>query len=283
MIDIIRTANDTYYRYKMPRAIVKYEGKPGNTKTFVTNLDEIAASLNRMPMHILKFVSYELATRTDVTAGRYAITGKYDASRVQELIYAYIDAFVVCLLCNNPETFYVENSGLMMECFACGRQSVLKTSKLSGMILKDIDKSCSVNDDIYSGATEDKQDSYEEQVRTMIGSGDDRSSDAIELLRINGFDDCQAVKELLKMDKYILKSFQSLCSCVAPKTILQSIEEFVEELSGEKMIIQEYLRILETQGMFKRTELSKYFTRPQGTRKRSPAFKKEVNEYFSSQ
>jgi len=280
MIDIIRTANDTYYRYKMPRAIVKHEGKPGNTKTFVMNLEEIAASLKRLPIHILKFVSYELATRTDVAAGRYAITGKYETSRIQELIYTYIDAFVVCPLCSNPETFYVEKSGLSMECLACGRQSVLKASKMSGMILKDIDKSCGVQDEIYSRTAEDKQNGYEDEIRAMASSGDDRSSDAIELLRRSGFDDCQAVKELLRIDECILKSFRSLCSCVAPKTVLQSIEEFVEEQSGEKKRIQVYLKTLEAQEMFKRSELSRYFTRPQGARKRSPSFKKEVNEYF---
>lgn len=282
MIDISRTNNDMYYRYKMPRAVIKHEGKAGNTRTIITNLDEIASSLKRAPLYILKFVSYELATRIDVGAGKYAVNGKYDSSRIQDLIYDFIDAFVMCPFCSNPETFYINQGGLGMECLACGKRSEVRASKLSGAILKDVEKNTVIRDESYLGQGGLEGSGYEDDLKELLGSCEDKSEEAVRLLRSHRLSDDKIATRLLMADSEALGKWKGLFALIPAKTLLGSIEEIVEG-GKEKKKIQEYLKTLEEEKAFKRSELFKYFTRPQGARKRSPEFKKEVSEYFSGQ
>ncbi|AFM98657.1 translation initiation factor IF-2 subunit beta [Encephalitozoon hellem ATCC 50504] len=281
MIDISRTNNDLYYRYKMPKAVIKVEGKAGNTRTVIVNLEEIGSSLKRSPLYILKFMSYELATRIDAGKGRYAVNGRYECSRIQDLIYDFIDGFVMCSFCNNPETFYVNNGGLFMECLACGKRSGVKASKLSGTILKDVEKNSFERDDTYLSAAGMEDSEYKDDIRRLMESDCDRSEDVVNLLKDHGLSDEKIAKEVLMFDGGI-KKCKKITEFISPRAFLSSVEEIVED-GGEKKKIQEYLRMLEEEKMFKRSELFKYFTRPQGNKKRSPEFKKEVSEYFSNQ
>ncbi|CAD25666.1 EUKARYOTIC TRANSLATION INITIATION FACTOR 5 [Encephalitozoon cuniculi GB-M1] len=281
MIDINRTNNDFYYRYKMPRAVVKQEGKAGNTRTLIVNLEEIGSSLKRPPLYILKFMSYELATRTDVGKGRYAVNGKYESSRIQDLIYNFIDEFVICPFCSNPETFYINSGGLSMECLACGKRSNMRSSKLSGMILRDVEKNSLTRDDSYFSPADPEDSGYEDDLKRLAESDSDKSEEIVNLLRSRGLSDDKVVAKILLVDG-VLKKCKRIGEMIPPKTLLSSIEELAE--SGEERgKIQGYLRMLEEEKIFKRSELFKYFTRPHGSRKRSPEFKKEVSEYFSNQ
>lgn len=280
MIDISRTNNDFYYRYKMPKAVIKLEGKAGNTRTVIVNLEEIGSSLKRPPLYILKFMSYELATRIDVVKSRYAVNGRYDSSRIQELIYDFIDRFVMCPFCNNPETFYVNNDGLSMECLACGKRSGVKASKLSGVILKDVEKNSPGHDDTYFNPVGPEDDEYRDNIKRLMESDDDRSEDIMNLLRDYGLSDENIAKEILMSDGGI-KKCKNISDFIPPKALLSSVEEIAE--NGKEKNIQKYLRMLEEEKIFKRSELFKYFTRPQGNKKRSPEFKKEISEYFSNQ
>ncbi|ADM11892.1 eukaryotic translation initiation factor 5 [Encephalitozoon intestinalis ATCC 50506] len=281
MIDINRTNNDFYYRYKMPRAVVKQEGKAGNTRTVIVNLEDISSSLKRPPLYILKFMSYELATRTDIGKGRYAVNGRYESSRIQDLIYDFIDAYVMCPFCNNPETFYINNGGLSLECLACGKISDVKSSKLNGMILKDVERNSLERDDAYFNPGDEEDDKYQDEMKRLMESGEDKSEDIVNLLRSHGLSDESIGKEVLMFDGGLRKC-KGIGNLISTKALLSSAEEIVEN-GKEKKKIQEYLRMFEDEKIFKRSELFKYFTRPQGNRKRSPEFKKEVSEYFSNQ
>lgn len=49
-VNINRTVDDIYYRYKMPKLVAKVEGKGNGIKTVIVNMVDIAKSLNRPPM-----------------------------------------------------------------------------------------------------------------------------------------------------------------------------------------------------------------------------------------
>jgi len=112
---------DAFYRYEMPRLVTRTEK---GVKQVIVNLAEVADSLGRQPEAILKFYEYELNTRTAVEKdGKHVVTGPFTASQFQNLLSDYIDKFVLCGVCGNPETTYrVQGEKLRTKCKACGEK-----------------------------------------------------------------------------------------------------------------------------------------------------------------
>jgi len=50
-ININRNVTDMFYRYKMPKVIVKVEGKGNGIKTRIVNMSDIAKALDRPPSY----------------------------------------------------------------------------------------------------------------------------------------------------------------------------------------------------------------------------------------
>ena len=107
--------DDPSYRYKMPRLIPKVEGRGNGIKTVIVNINDIATSLNRDPSEITKYFGFELGAQTTmaaVTPGggdgdeRYIVNGSHSMNDLQNLIFKYIESFVLCKNCHLPETHY---------------------------------------------------------------------------------------------------------------------------------------------------------------------------------
>jgi translation initiation factor 5 len=96
----------------MPAISIRHEG----TKTKILNIEKIAKSINRSAELILTFMSIELGTRV-LSDG---IAGKFTESRLQEIIYSFLDIFVNCLKCKNPETILEKKKKTVKRCIACG-------------------------------------------------------------------------------------------------------------------------------------------------------------------
>lgn len=126
---------DPFYRYKMPAVQIKIEGKGGGCKTVFLNLIDVAEALKRNPEHILKHIGYELGTQTKIDNNfRCIVSGSHDSKKLQSLVYSFIDKYVICGFCNNPETFYVVSKGLKMECYACGHKTKIEGRLVNTLI-----------------------------------------------------------------------------------------------------------------------------------------------------
>ncbi|KAG8213289.1 domain found in IF2B/IF5-domain-containing protein [Butyriboletus roseoflavus] len=144
IVNIRRDVDDKFYRYRMPLLLTKIEGKGNGIKTVIPNMSDVARALSRPPAYITKFFGCELGAQTpfDEKNDRYIVNGAHDAVRLRELLDAFIDKFVLCRSCKNPETDLVilkngRNEDIIRDCKACGeRTGIDMRHKLVTFILK---------------------------------------------------------------------------------------------------------------------------------------------------
>jgi len=133
---------DMFHRYKMPVLQVKVEGKGNGIKTVIPNMSDIARALARPPTYTTKFFGCELGAQTtfDEKYDRYIVNGAHPADRLRELLDVFIEKFVLCSSCKNPETELMiigRDELIWRDCKACGhRGHVDNRHKLCTFILK---------------------------------------------------------------------------------------------------------------------------------------------------
>ena len=162
MLNVNRSVQDAFYRYKMPRLQAKVEGKGNGVKTVIPNMVDIARALGRPPTCKLfnyllsvcwlsikncfsdptKFFGCELGAQTqfDHKNDRYIVNGSHEAAKLQDMLDIFIRKFVLCEACDNPETVLKVNNKrgiLSASCKACGHSFTLDMRhKLTTFILK---------------------------------------------------------------------------------------------------------------------------------------------------
>ncbi|KAJ3262606.1 hypothetical protein HK103_000135 [Boothiomyces macroporosus] len=140
VINIRRDVSDKFYRYKMPKLISKIEGKGNGIKTVIVNMSEIAKALSRPPAYPTKYFGFELGTQVklDEKNDRYVINGAHNADSLQDILDGFIDKFVLCASCKNPETeFTFTKDDILKDCKACGAHlPVDMRHKLTSYIMK---------------------------------------------------------------------------------------------------------------------------------------------------
>ncbi|CAO3674200.1 unnamed protein product [Rhizopus microsporus] len=69
---------------------------------------------------------------------RYIVNGDHDASKLQDTLDGFINKFVLCQSCKNPETdILIKNDEILMDCKACGARNMADMRhKLSTYIIK---------------------------------------------------------------------------------------------------------------------------------------------------
>lgn len=139
-VNIRRDVTDPFYRYKMERIQSKIEGKGNGIKTVIVNLSSVAQSLARPGAYVIKYFGFELGAQTNTNPAddRWIINGAHEASKLQDYLDGFINKFVLCKKCKNPETDVVIKDGrILLDCKACGQRSDVDLRlKLSGFILK---------------------------------------------------------------------------------------------------------------------------------------------------
>jgi translation initiation factor 5 len=128
----------------MPILQTKIEGKGNGIKTVIPNMSDVARALSRPPTYTTKFFGCELGAQTsfDEKNDRYIVNGAHNADRLRELLDVFIEKFVLCKSCKNPETELVilkvnRTEDIIRDCKACGeRTGVDMRHKLTTFILK---------------------------------------------------------------------------------------------------------------------------------------------------
>ncbi|KAG5720102.1 putative eukaryotic translation initiation factor 5 [Termitomyces sp. T112] len=144
VVNIRRDVDDKFYRYRMPILLTKIEGKGNGIKTVIPNMSDVARALSRPPTYTTKFFGCELGAQTsfDEKNDRYIVNGAHNAERLRELLDGFIDKFVLCKSCKNPETELIilkngRNENIIRDCKACGeRTDIDMRHKLTTFILK---------------------------------------------------------------------------------------------------------------------------------------------------
>ncbi|KAF4971673.1 hypothetical protein FSARC_1551 [Fusarium sarcochroum] len=140
LVNVRRDVSDAFYRYKMERLQTKIEGKGNGIKTVVVNLSSVAASLARPGSYVIKYFGFELGAQTNIDPkdDRWIINGAHDAPKLQDHLDGFINRFVLCKKCKNPETdVVIKDDRILLDCKACGQRTDVDIRlKLSGFILK---------------------------------------------------------------------------------------------------------------------------------------------------
>ncbi|KAH8101565.1 eukaryotic translation initiation factor 5 [Cristinia sonorae] len=141
VVNIRRDVDDKFYRYRMPLLMTKIEGKGNGIKTVVPNMSDVARALSRPPTYPTKYFGCELGAQTsfDEKNDRYIVNGAHDAAKLRELLDGFIDRFVLCKSCKNPETDLIitKTEEIVRDCKACGeRTAVDMRHRLTTFIVK---------------------------------------------------------------------------------------------------------------------------------------------------
>lgn len=125
----------------MPLIQAKTEGSGNGIKTNILNLSDVATALARPASYVMKYFGFELGAQTtiDEKNEKFLINGVHGVKELQDCLDGFIDKFVLCLQCKNPETVLeiVGKDNLQRDCKACGKITrVNPTYKLVSYILK---------------------------------------------------------------------------------------------------------------------------------------------------
>jgi translation initiation factor 2 subunit 2 len=110
-------------RFEVPKPVCSTFG----SRTIFHNFKEVCGVLNRDHVHVLRFLSKEMATAGTVDGNRAIFQGKFDLETCNRLLRRYVDEFVMCPVCKRPDTKIVREKRLsFLVCEACGARSPVK-------------------------------------------------------------------------------------------------------------------------------------------------------------
>ena len=110
-------------RFRIPRVDSFIQG----SRTVVRNFKDLTDTLRRDPKHLLRYLSHELATAGEIRSPQAIFNGRFTSNVLDELMAKYTEEFVVCPICQRPDTEMRRvNRLLMLVCSACGGRTPLK-------------------------------------------------------------------------------------------------------------------------------------------------------------
>jgi translation initiation factor 2 beta subunit (eIF-2beta)/eIF-5 len=119
---------DPFYRYVFPAIETKV--LYGGHRLEIVNLPQIARSLRRPEEWILHALQYSLNTGGYTKSSRYFLRGEFSQTQLQAALDVFIETYVRCSLCMNPETsLRVRHHLLYCDCRACGAYLPLDDQK----------------------------------------------------------------------------------------------------------------------------------------------------------
>ncbi|GIZ45459.1 hypothetical protein CKM354_000862500 [Cercospora kikuchii] len=183
-VNIRRDVADPFYRYKMERIQSKVEGKGNGIKTVIVNLSQVAHQLARPPNYVIKYFGFELGAQTNIDPkdDRWIINGAHEAGKLQDYLDGFINKFVLCKECKNPETVVnIKDGEILFDCKACGKISKADLRhKLSGYILKDAPKKGKKDKSTKKADRKARKEAERNGTAEKDGSPGDSGSDPVD-------------------------------------------------------------------------------------------------------
>lgn len=111
-------------RFEIPRIRSDIVGM----RTYIVNYKEVAETLNRNPLHLLRYLSREMATAGSIDGARAIFQGRFKSDTLNRLIQRYAEEFVICPICKRPDTRIIKEKRFsFLSCEACGAKSSIRT------------------------------------------------------------------------------------------------------------------------------------------------------------
>lgn len=110
-------------RFMLPDLVWEQSGN----KTIIKNFTDILVVLRREPRHLARYLFKELATRGSIKNNTLVLDTKVSKENVRKKIESYVQEFINCKVCGEPDTKLVEENRLLfMVCEACGAKTPSK-------------------------------------------------------------------------------------------------------------------------------------------------------------
>ena len=110
-------------RFEIPKVELRIESR----NSFITNFNKIVSTLNRDKKHFLGIFLKTAGTMGEVRGQQLFLKGQYKSQVLNRLIENYTKTYVLCSICNKPDTqIQRESKKLYLKCTACGARQEIK-------------------------------------------------------------------------------------------------------------------------------------------------------------
>ena len=110
-------------RFETPKVELRIESR----NTFITNFNKIISILNREKKHFLGIFLKAAGTMGEIRGQQLFLKGQYKPQALNRLIENYTKTYVLCSICNKPDTqIQRESKKLFLKCTACGARQEIK-------------------------------------------------------------------------------------------------------------------------------------------------------------
>jgi len=110
-------------RFEIPKVQIRIESK----NTYIINFNRIINILNRDRRHFLGIFLKKAGTMGEIRGQQLFLKGTYKEQVLNRLIEQYSKAYVLCKICNKPDTeIQREGKKEFLKCTACGAREEIK-------------------------------------------------------------------------------------------------------------------------------------------------------------
>ena len=110
-------------RFEIPQVQIRIESK----NTFITNFNKIINTLNRDARHFLGIFLKTAGTMGEIRGQQLFMKGIFKEQVLNRLIESYTKTYVLCDVCNKPDTeIQRESKKFYLKCAACGARRVIR-------------------------------------------------------------------------------------------------------------------------------------------------------------
>ncbi|MFX0011599.1 MAG: translation initiation factor IF-2 subunit beta [Candidatus Hermodarchaeota archaeon] len=110
-------------RFEIPKVEIRIEAK----NTYITNFNKIINTLNRDRKHFIGVFLKKVGTMGEIRGQQLFLKGIYKEQVLNRLIEQYSKMFVLCKICNKPDTeIQREGKKIFLKCTACGAREEIR-------------------------------------------------------------------------------------------------------------------------------------------------------------